>query len=114
MAEIYPRGFNDEFEEALEGIENAHYLLRLFVAGNTRRSAQAIVRLREICESELQGRYKLEVIDIYQQTSVAKEEEIIATPTLIKYLPLPIRRIIGDLSETEHVLVRLGIQPLDS
>ena len=86
-------------------------MLRLFVAGNTTKSSQAIETIREICEQNLQGRYTLEVIDIYQQPELARSDQIIAAPTLIKKLPAPLRRIIGDLSSTERVLVGLNIVP---
>jgi circadian clock protein KaiB len=74
------------------------YLLRLFVAGATDRSAQAVLRVRELCETTLQGRVQLEVIDIYQQPGLAHEHQIVATPTLIMQLPVPVRRFIGSLA----------------
>ncbi len=86
------------------------YILRLYVAGATPRSAMAIANIKAICEESLQGRYRLDVIDIYQQPSMAKAEQILATPTLIKHLPAPIRRIVGDLSAKDRVLVGLGLQ----
>jgi circadian clock protein KaiB len=87
------------------------YLLRLFVSGATPRSTNAIANIKAICEKELADRYDLEVIDIYQQPQLAASEEIIALPTLVKSLPLPIRRLIGDLSEEEKVLVGLDLHP---
>lgn len=101
------------FEKALENSKNERYLLRLYIAGNTHQSANTIMNLRKVCEEYLQGRYQLEVVDIYQQPSLAKSDEIIATPTLVKRLPLPIRRIIGDLTETERILVGLNLVKLD-
>ncbi len=86
------------------------YILRLYIAGNTPQSARAIVNIREICETHLKGRYQLEVIDIHQQAALAKGEQIIAVPTLIKYLPLPLKKIIGDLSKTDRVLFGLDIR----
>jgi circadian clock protein KaiB len=86
------------------------YLLRLYVTGMTPRSTQAIARIKAICEEHLQGRYELEVIDIYQQPELAKGEQIIATPTLIKKLPAPLRRIVGDLSNKERVLLGLDLR----
>ena len=83
--------------------------MRLFVTGMTPRSTDAISRLKSICEEYLEGRYELEVIDIYQQPSVAKGEQIIATPTLIKRLPPPLRRLVGDLSDKRRVLRGLDI-----
>ncbi len=87
------------------------YVLRLFVSGATPRSAQAIGNIKAICERELAGRYELEVIDIYQQPELARHYQIIAVPALIKTLPAPIRLLIGDLSETERVLVGLDLRP---
>jgi circadian clock protein KaiB len=88
------------------------YVLRLYVTGMTPRSTQAIARIKAVCEERLQGRYELEVIDIYQQPELAKGEQIIATPTLIKKLPSPLRRIVGDLSNKERVLLGLDLRPV--
>lgn len=89
------------------------YVLRLYVTGLTQRSTQAVAAVRTICETHLHGRYVLEVIDIYQQPTLARDEQILAAPTLIKALPLPLRRIIGDLSSTERVLVGLGLERVE-
>ena len=86
------------------------YLLRLFVTGSTIRSVLALTNLKRICEEYLEGRYELEVIDLYQHPSLAKGEQIIAAPTLIKKLPLPFRRIIGDMSDIEKVLLGLDLK----
>jgi circadian clock protein KaiB len=86
------------------------YVLRLYVTGMTARSRRAIDNVREICEAHLHGRYELEVIDIYQQPVLAKGDQIIAAPTLIKQLPLPLRRIIGDMSSTDRVLLGLDLR----
>ena len=88
-----------------------HYQLRLFVTGTTPRSARAIQNIRAICEEYLQGRYDLEVIDIYQYPEHLKAEQIFVTPTLVKRLPLPVRKLIGDLSDTGRVLIGLDIEP---
>jgi len=85
------------------------YLLRLYVTGLTSRSSRALINLRAICDEYLDGQYDLEVIDIYQQPVLAKVEQIIAAPTLIKKLPLPMRRIIGDMSNRERVLLGLDL-----
>ena len=85
------------------------YVLRLYITGMTPRSAQAIRNIRKICEEHLKGRYELEVIDIGQQPELAKEGEIIAAPTLVKRLPLPLRKLIGTMSDTERVLIGLNI-----
>jgi circadian clock protein KaiB len=87
----------------------AHYVLRLYVAGQSLNSVHAIANIKKICEENLLGRYTLEVIDLYQQPQLAKGEQIVAVPTLIKKLPPPLRRIIGDMSNTERVLVGLDI-----
>jgi circadian clock protein KaiB len=87
------------------------YLLRLYVTGMTSRSRRAIENIRTICEEHLHGSYELEVVDLYQQPVLASGEQIIAAPTLIKRLPLPLRRIIGDMSDTERVLVGLDLRP---
>ena len=87
-----------------------HYVLRLYVTGMTARSRRAMENVRKICEAHLQGRYELEIIDIYQQPTLAKGDQILAAPTLIKRLPLPLRRIIGDLSSTDRVLLGLDLR----
>jgi circadian clock protein KaiB len=87
------------------------YLLRLYVTGTTPRSSRAIQTIRTICEAHLRGRYELEVIDIYQRPALARDEQIVATPTLIRELPPPICRLVGDLSDTDRVLVGLDLRP---
>jgi circadian clock protein KaiB len=86
-----------------------HYVMRLFVAGATARSRQAVLRVRELCEAELQGSCQLEVIDIYQQPGLAREHQIVATPTLIVELPRPLRRFIGNLSNFTGLLIDVGL-----
>ncbi len=90
---------------------DAKYVLRLYITGVTPRSTRAIANIRRIAEEHLRGRYKLEVVDIYQQITLARDEQIIAAPTLLKKLPLPLRRIVGDLSDKERVLVGLDLRP---
>lgn len=87
------------------------YVLRLYVTGATSRSRRAILNINEICREHLQGRYDLQVIDIHQKPALAKDEQIIAAPTLIKQLPLPLRRIIGDLADHDSVLFGLDLKP---
>jgi circadian clock protein KaiB len=87
----------------------ARYLLRLFTSGTTPRSTRALRNLREICETDLKDRYDLEVVDIYQEPGRATESDIIAAPTLIKEEPLPMKRLIGDLSDRPKVLLSLAI-----
>jgi circadian clock protein KaiB len=87
------------------------YVLRLYIAGTTPRSSRAVMNIKEICENSLKSRYDLQVIDIYQQPKLAKGQQIIAAPTLVKELPLPLRKFIGDLSNTEKILVGLDLKP---
>ena len=96
-------------EEAVAGRANAHYVLRLYVAGFTSRSAAAIASVKKICEEHLRGRYELEVVNLYDVPTLAKGEQIIAAPTLIKKLPLPLRRVIGDMADTNKLLVGLDL-----
>ena len=90
------------------------YTLKLYVTGRTARSAKAIATLRRICEEELDGRIQPVVIDVLEQPQLAEDQKILATPTLIKELPAPLRRIIGDLSDTEKVLLGLDLSPGES
>ncbi len=85
-------------------------ILRLYVAGLMPKSTFAIANLKKICEENLHGRYELEVIDLYQQPQLAQGDQIVAVPTLIKQLPAPLRRVIGDMSDTERVLVGLDLR----
>jgi len=85
------------------------YVLRLYVTGHTKRSEAAITNLRRICDQELQGKYEMEVIDVLENPQLAEDEKILATPTLIKQLPPPLRRVIGDLSQTDKVLLGLDL-----
>ena len=86
------------------------YVLRLYVTGMTPRSTEAFAAIKAICEESLQGRYDLEVIDIYQHPQLAIDEQIIAVPTLVKLLPAPLRRLVGDLSNVERVLLGLDLR----
>jgi len=97
---------------AVERPNAVKYRLRLFVTGTTPKSARAIQNIRTICEQHLQGRYDLEVIDIYQHPERVKADQIVVTPTLVKQFPLPLRKLIGDLSDTARVLAALDIMPL--
>ena len=100
-----------EFQKALKTSKEEKYILRLYVTGITPRSTKAIANAKKICEEHLKGRYELDVIDIYQQPKLAKDEQIIATPTLIKKLPLPLRRLIGDMADTERFLMGIDLKP---
>ena len=104
------RDSSQAFEKALAGPQTATYILRLYVTGTTVQSMRAIDNVKKICQEYLQGRFELEVIDLYQQPQLAYGEQIIAAPTLIKKLPLPLRRVIGDMSNTERVLVGLDLR----
>jgi circadian clock protein KaiB len=86
------------------------YVLKLFITGASPNSLRAISNIKAICEEHLRGRYTLEIIDVYQQAELAKDEQLIALPLLIKKMPHPERRFIGDLSQTEKVLKGLGLQ----
>jgi KaiB domain. len=99
------------FEQAIVKEPSGHYVLRLYVTGNTPRSVRAIENIRRICEEQLHNRYELEVVDLYQQPRLAAGEQIIAAPTLIKRLPLPVRRLVGDLSKEENILLGLDLRP---
>lgn len=90
--------------------ETPHYLLRLYVTGQTPRSIQSVENLQRLCDKHLAGRFSLEVIDIYQQPALAAEGQIIAAPTLIKAMPLPLRRLVGDFSDAERVVLGLDLK----
>ncbi len=100
-----------KFEEALKRLKTEKYVLRLYVAGMGSNSVQAIENIKRLCDEAMPGRYQLDIIDIYQQPLVAKEGQIIAAPTLIKELPPPLQKLVGDMSNVEHVLVGLDIRP---
>lgn len=94
-----------------EAADEARWNLRLYVAGQTPRSMSAFQNLKNICEEYLKGQYQIEVIDLMENPTLARGDQILAIPTLVRKLPQPIRKIIGDLSNTERVLVGLDIQP---
>lgn len=89
----------------------AKYVLRLYVTGTTGKSVHAIQNVRRICEEHLHGEYDLEVIDLYKNLPLAKGDQIIAAPTLVKKLPAPLRQLIGDMSDEQRVLVGLDVRP---
>ena len=109
MTEKQRTSLRATFEKAARTLPDEHYVLRLYVTGMTSRSARAVKNLQAVCDEYLKDRYDLEVVDIYQQPVLAKGEQIIAAPTLIKKLPLPMRRIIGDMSNRERVLLGLDL-----
>jgi circadian clock protein KaiB len=90
------------------------YILSLYITGRTPRSERAIGNLQRICEEELRGQYEMVIIDVLERPQLAEDEKILATPMLIKQLPPPLRRIIGDLSDTEKVIFGLDIQPFET
>jgi len=94
----------------MRGGRLSRYLLKLYVTGASARTSTAIANLRQICEKELAGQYQLEIIDVLESPHLAEDDKILATPTLIKSLPLPLRRVIGDLSDREKVLMGLEVQ----
>ena len=100
----------EEFEKASERQDQEKFLLRLYVTGMTPKSTRAITNVTDLCKKHLDSCYELEVIDIYQQPNLAKGDQIIATPTLIKKLPLPLRKLIGDMSDEDKFLVGIDLK----
>ena len=103
-------GWAAELERAGSLSRQRKYVLRLYVSGSTLKSARAVNNIKRVCEKYLKNRYDLEVVDVYQQPNLARDEQIVAVPTLIKRLPLPLRRLIGDLSNQENVLLGLDLR----
>lgn len=101
---------SQQFEQLVVDAHDEQYVLRLYVTGMTLRSTEAVASIKAICEQHLQGRYDLQVIDIYQYPQLAKDEQIIAVPTLVKQLPAPLRRLIGNLSDVDRVLFGLDLR----
>ncbi|MCU7549895.1 circadian clock KaiB family protein [Chitinophagaceae bacterium LB-8] len=97
-------------EKELPQKSTKEYVLRLFITGATPNSVRALTNLKKLCEVYLKGKYSLEIIDVYQQADIAEREQLIALPLLIKKLPLPEKRMIGDLSDTDKVLKGLGLK----
>ena len=102
---------NDKFLHAIAAAEQERYVLRLYVTGMTPRSTRAVSAVRSLCEELLQGRYDLEIIDVYQQPDLIRNEQIFATPTLVKKGPDPERRLIGDMTNRARLLSGLGLPP---
>jgi len=105
------RSASNGHQSQAESGDSSRWNLRLYVAGQTPRSVTAFRNLKEICEEYLKGKYHIEVIDLMENPTLARGDQILAVPTLVRKLPQPIRKIIGDLSNTERVLVGLDIQP---
>jgi circadian clock protein KaiB len=105
-----PKDRSAQYERAIRARKPKHYVLTLYVAGMNPRSARAISNIKELCEEMFSDRYELEVVDIYRQPKLAEGEQIIAVPTLIKKLPLPLRRFIGDMSDRQQILLGLDLK----
>jgi circadian clock protein KaiB len=101
------------YEEALSRAQERHYDLKLYVSGSSTRSARAIDNVRSICDRHLSGRYRLEVVDIFQQPELASKHQLFAAPTLVKESPEPVRRLVGDMSDEDRVLHGLNIHRRD-
>ena len=99
--------------ELLEGTDNTKYVLRLYVAGAKSRSQRAISNARTLCDKYLPGKHRLEIVDIYRYPRRARDEQIVAAPTLIKSLPLPLRKFIGDMSNPDRIMASLSIKQED-
>jgi circadian clock protein KaiB len=99
------------FEKLVADLAQPRYVFRLYVSGNTPRSSLAITNIRQICERYLPERYDLEVVDVYQHPAEAKNGQVIAVPTLIKEFPLPAQRFVGDMSDTERIVIGLNLKP---
>lgn len=107
--EVASRTLRD-FEALVAGLAQPKHVFRLFIAGNTARSRRAIKNVREICERYLAGHYELDVVDVYQQPEITKSADVIALPTLIKELPFPRKKFVGDMSDTERIVVGLRLR----
>lgn len=105
MAEII-----EELQRLLGDAGQRRYVLRLYVTGTSPQSNRAVANIREICDRRLEGRYQLEIVDLYQQPELARGQQIVAAPTLVKELPPPLRRLVGDLSNTRRVLLALDLE----
>jgi circadian clock protein KaiB len=101
------------FEKAMTIVPTSKYVLRLYVAGATDRSRQAVLRARQLCEDEFKGNFELVVIDVYQQPILARDGQIVATPTLVREFPRPVRRLIGNLSNTLGLFIGLNLDTKD-
>ncbi len=113
MATMPKRDVTAEFEAAAAAIDSGRYVLRLYVTGLTPRSVAAIESTKQICDRYLPGRYELEIIDLTKHPALAEGDQVVAVPTLVKELPQPLRRLIGDMRDKERVLVGLDLRPRD-
>jgi circadian clock protein KaiB len=101
----------EHFERAIAALETEPYTLTLFVSGASDSSAQAIANVRDICDGYLRGRYSLDIVDLHQEPALAGEHHVLATPTLIKDHPLPMRMLVGDMSDHPRILIALDVRP---
>ncbi|MDD1715338.1 MAG: circadian clock KaiB family protein [Methanoregulaceae archaeon] len=106
-----PEDVTEEYEQALKEMKTERYVLRLYIAGNNLRSQKAVENVKKICDEYLEGRYELDVVDIYQDRTKNPVDLVLAAPTLIKKLPLPLRSVIGDMTNKERILVGLDLIP---
>ena len=106
---VEPNSSNGKYEKALESKSPGVFVMHLYVANMDFKSVQAIRNIKEICEENIPGRYKLDIIDILERPALARENQIIAAPTLIKESPLPLRRLVGNMSDKVRVLAGLGV-----
>jgi circadian clock protein KaiB len=106
-----PKGSTEAMEKALDRQAKEKYVLKLYITGMTARSQEALRNIKKIMHENFGDNYELEVIDIYQQPTLAKDDQIIAVPTLIKKLPAPLRRLIGDLSQEDRIILGLDLKP---
>jgi circadian clock protein KaiB len=113
LARTRKPGSHGEVEQPDSHSPSAKYVLRLYINGSTLKSALAVKNIKQVCEQHLNGRYELEITDICQQANLARDEQIVAVPTLIKRLPRPLRRLIGDLSDQDKVLFGLDLKTLE-
>lgn len=113
MENISEKYSEPESVESDKNSDQEYYILRLYVAGQTKKSLTAFANLKEICEKYLGGKYRIEVVDLLENPQLARGDQILAVPTLVRRLPPPIKKIIGDLSNTERVLVGLDLHPAE-
>ncbi len=106
-----PKSSTEEFEAASRRAPAERYVLRLYIAGSTPASGRLVETVHALCDQHLKERYELSVVDVFQQPELARQEQIIAVPTLIKKCPDPMRKIVGDLADEERVLAGLGLKP---
>jgi circadian clock protein KaiB len=111
MEETTRTSATKKFEKAAAGDGAGKYVLKLYISGMNPRSQQALRNLKKVCREYLGNNYELQVIDIYQQPEMARKDQIIAMPTLLKQLPEPVRRLIGDLSQTDRIILGLDLKP---